>query len=158
MTRTRRVLTLIGLAVAITVTGTLPASATFSETVAVPTTIATGTVAAPASITVNDWCQTVATTTVDPVTGVSTTSYSYLYHAAITWPASTTTRGVIGYRAIAHLNNGTSVVMTETTATNRSANASVDQAYLAYQPRISIVTLTSYGWTAESAKTPVLAC
>ena len=29
---------------------------------------------------------------------------------------------------------------------------------LAYQPRVSIMTLTSYAGTAESAKTPVLAC
>jgi hypothetical protein len=41
--------------------------------------------------------------------------------------------------------------------TNESAT-SVGQAYLAYQPRISILTLTNYGSTAESAKTAVLGC
>jgi hypothetical protein len=158
MTRTRRVLTLIGLAVAITVAGTVPASATFSETVDVSTSVVTGTVAAPTSVTVADWCQTVPTTTVDPLTGVSTTTYSYLYHATVSWPASTTARGVIGYRVMAHLNNGTSMVMAETPATVRTVSASVDQYYLQFQPRVSVQTLTSYGWTAESAQTPVLTC
>lgn len=41
MTRTRRILTLIDLAVAIPVGGALPASACFSETVAVPTPVLT---------------------------------------------------------------------------------------------------------------------
>ena len=158
MTRTRRILTLIGLAVTITVAGTLPASAEFSETVAVATATSTATVAAPASIAVSDWCQTVPTTTVDPLTGVSTTTYSYLYHATINWPASTTARGVTGYRVIAHLNNGTSVVMAETPATTRTVSASVDQYYLQFQPQVTVMTLTSYGWTAESAKSPVLTC
>ena len=158
MTRTRRILTLIGLAVAITVAGTLPASATFSETVAVSTTIDTGSVEAPTSITVSDWCQTVPTTTVDPLTGVSTTTYSYLYHSTITWPASTTARGVTGYRVVAYLNNGTSVVMAETPATTRTLSASVDQYYLQFQPQVSVLTLTSYGWTSESSKSPVLTC
>ncbi len=29
---------------------------------------------------------------------------------------------------------------------------------LQFQPRVSVMTLTSYGWTKESAKTAVLAC
>ncbi len=160
MNHIRRVLTLIGLAVAITVAGTVPASATFSENVGVATAVTAGTVAAPASISVDDWCQTVATTTVNPLTGVSTTTYSYLYHATITWPASTTARGVTGYRVIAHFSNGTSFPLAETgtSAAARTASATVDQAYLAMQPRVSVETLTSYGWTKESAKTAVLAC
>jgi hypothetical protein len=27
-----------------------------------------------------------------------------------------------------------------------------------YQPRLSVSTLTSYGWTAESARTGVISC
>ena len=34
----------------------------------------------------------------------------------------------------------------------------VDADYLAYQPRLSVTTLTSYGWTATTAQTPVLTC
>ena len=158
MSTPRRILTLIGLTVAVLIGAIVPASATFSEDVAVATAITTGTVAAPASMTVNDWCQTVPTTTVNPLTGVSTTTYTYLYHATVSWPASTTARGVTGYRVIAHFSNGTSVVVAETPAATRSVNATVDQSYLALQPRLSVMTLTGYGWTAESAKTPVLAC
>ena len=158
MSTSRRIVTLIGLTVAVLIGAIAPASATFSEDVAVATTIATGSVAAPASVTVDDWCQTIPTTTVDPLTGVSTTTYTYLYHATVSWPASTTARGVTGYRVIAHLNNGTSVVMAETNAATTSISASVDQYYLQFQPRVSVMTLTNYGWTAESAKTAVLAC
>jgi hypothetical protein len=64
----------------------------------------------------------------------------------------------VGYRAIAHLNNGTSVVMAETNAATTSISATVDQYYLQFQPRVSVLTLTSYGWTAEGAKSPVLTC
>jgi hypothetical protein len=38
----------------------------------------------------------------------------------------------------------------------RSVHATVDQSYLALQPRLSVMTLTSHGWT--SVKTPVPAC
>jgi hypothetical protein len=158
MSTSRRALTLIGLTVAVLIGAIVPASATFSEDVAVATSMATGAVAAPASVTVVDWCQTVPTTTVDPLTGVSTTTYTYTYHATVSWPASTTARGVVGYRAIAHLNNGTSVVMAETNAATTSISATVDQYYLQFQPRVSVLTLTSYGWTAEGAKSPVLTC
>jgi len=158
MSTVRRILILIGVSIAVLAGAIAPASATFSDDVAVSTTITTGTVAAPASITVDDWCQTVPTTTVDPLTGVSTTTYSYLYHATVSWPASTTARGVTGYRVIAHLNNGTSVVMAETNAATTSISATVDQYYLQFQPQVSVMTLTSYGWTAEGAKSPVLTC
>jgi hypothetical protein len=49
-----------------------------------------------------------------------------------------------------------SATFAETVA--RSVHATVDQTYLALRPRLSVMTLTSHGWTAESAKTPVLAC
>ena len=52
MSTSRRILTLIGITVAALIGAIGPASATFSEDVAVATTIATGTVAAPASVSV----------------------------------------------------------------------------------------------------------
>ena len=160
MTSLRRVLVLIGLTLAVTIGAALPASATFADSVTVPTTVATGTVAAPASITVNDYCYTTTSgywnyATV-PATWVPTTQY--WYHADVSWPASTTTRGVTGYRVVAHLSNGQSVVMAETNATTRTVSATVDQGYLAYAPTISVTTLTSHGWTAETPRTAVLAC
>jgi hypothetical protein len=59
---------------------------------------------------------------------------------------------------VAHLNNGQSFTMAQTDAATRRANAAVDRGYLAYQPRISVITLTSYGWTAETARSAVLTC
>jgi hypothetical protein len=39
-----------------------------------------------------------------------------------------------------------------------STSASVDAGYLSYLPRLPVTTLTSYGWTATTAQTPVLTC
>lgn len=98
MTRTGRILTLIGQSVALTGTGTRPASATFSGPVPVSTSVATGTVAPLTSVRVGDHC------------------------------------------------------------TTTSISAAVDQDSLQFQPQVSDLTLTGYGWTAESARTAVLAC
>ena len=154
----RRALVLIGLTLAVTIGAAIPASATFGDTVTVTTSIATGTVAAPASVTVNDYCGQTATGGYYDAYGQWVTTYSYWIDATVTWPASTTTRGVTGYRVMAHPSDGTSVMMAETTPTNRYANARVDRAYLGYQPCLSVITLTSYGWTAETPRTAVLAC
>ena len=35
---------------------------------------------------------------------------------------------------------------------------SAPQAYLQYQPRFTVTTLTAYGWTAQSAMSNVLTC
>ncbi|WP_164704488.1 hypothetical protein [Blastococcus litoris] len=158
MTGIRRALVLVGLTVAVMIGAAIPASATFGDTVAVATGISTGTVAAPASVTVNDYCGQTANGGYYNSWGQWVTTYSYWVDATVTWPASTTARGVVGYRVMAHLNNGQSIVMAETGTTNRTANARVDRSYLNYQPRISVITLTSYGWTAETPRTAVLAC
>ncbi|GAA3180075.1 hypothetical protein GCM10010531_37660 [Blastococcus jejuensis] len=83
MTTTRRILTLAGLVLAVIVGTTIPASATFADSTSAPTmTIATGTVAAPTGLWLNDYCVTTTTTVrrtvyTDPVTGVQTqTAYS----------------------------------------------------------------------------------
>lgn len=158
MTGIRRALVLIGLTVAVMIGAAIPASATFSNAVTVATGITTGTVAAPASVTVNDYCGQTPNGGYYNSWGQWVTTYYYWYDATVTWPASTTARGVTGYRVMAHLNDGTSVVMAETTATNRTVNARVDRGYLNYQPRISVITLTSYGWTAETPRTAVVTC
>ncbi len=157
MTRTRRVLVLIGLTLAVTIGATIPASATFTDTTTpVVHTVSTGTVAAPASVTVNDFCSTTTSAYWNGWTWVTTTTNWYT--ATVSWPASTTARGVTGYRVMAHLNNGQSVVMGETDAVARTVRATVDRSYLNYQPTLSVITLTSYGWTAETARTAVLGC
>jgi hypothetical protein len=140
MTGIRRAVVLVGLTLAVTIGPAIHASAGFAGSATVTTGISTGTVAAPASVTVNDYCQ------------------GYWYTITASWPASATTRGVTGYRVTAYLNDGTSYVMAQTDALTRSTTSSVDQYYLTRQPRIAVATLTSYGWTAETPRTAVLAC
>ncbi|NEK87963.1 hypothetical protein GCU60_19685 [Blastococcus saxobsidens] len=156
MNRLRRASTVIGLSLAVVVGSGIAASAAFSDTTSVQQSITAGTVAAPASMRIDDYCSTTTSSYWNGTTTVYTTNY--WYNATITWPASTTTRGVTGYRVMAHLNNGQSVLMEQTTATTRTVSARVERAYLNYSPRISIITLTSYGWTAETPRSAVLAC
>jgi hypothetical protein len=200
MTATRRIMILTALIVAVIAGASLPASAEFADDAAVPTTtVATGTVAAPASITVNDTCTTTTTTVkrtvhTDPLTGIqsqtaysstsssttSSTNVNYysstsaagpgldetttttvtqnttLYVTA-TWAASAS-RGVSGYLVNAHLSDGSVYPMAQTAPTVLTTSAGVDADYLAYAPRLSVTTLTSYGWTATTAPTPVLSC
>ena len=70
MSITRRALALIGLTVAVLIGGSIPASATFSEAVAVATSVGTATIAPPTQVEAKTLC----TTTVDPATQVDTTT------------------------------------------------------------------------------------
>jgi hypothetical protein len=200
MNAVRRIATVVGLTAGVIAGASLPASAAFGDTVALPTTTAgTLTVAAPASVTLNDTCAT--TTTVvkrtvytDPVTGVQTqTAYSSssstvgsstnvnsytassaagpglnettttettqntMLSVTVSWTASGS-RGVSGYLVNAYLVDGTVYPMAQTAAAALSTSGAVDADYLAYQPRLSVTTLTAYGWTATTAQTPVLTC
>jgi hypothetical protein len=198
MTAIRRVVILTGLTVAVVISASVPASATFADAAAVSHTVSTGTVAAPAGVTVNDYC--IATTTrsstttyVNPGTGYTavtasstttttaasssnlqsstttttagpgpnetttvTTTVNTTLYVTVNWPASTTQRGVTGYLVNAHLNNASVYAMAQTAGLTTSAD--VDADYLYYQPRLSVTTLTSYGWTATTALTAVLSC
>jgi hypothetical protein len=198
MTAIRRALILTGLTMAVVISATVPASATFADTAAVSHTVSTGTVAAPAGVTVNDYCTTTTTTVrqtvrTDPVTLVATTtSYSSTsttvastsnvqsstsssvagpgvnetttttvtkntaLYVTVNWPARTTQRGVTGYLVNAHLNNAAVYPVAQTAALTTSA--AVDADNLVLQPRLSVTTLTGYGWTATSAATAVLSC
>jgi hypothetical protein len=150
MTTTRRALVLIALVAGVLFASGAAAQASYTDTVALPTTsISTRTVQAPIQQEVIGWC----TTTVDPVTGAVTSTV----HAKVEWWRSTTP-GVTGYRVTAHLNNGTSSVMATTDASADEVFGNAPQAYLTYQPRFTVTTLTSYGWTAQSAMSNVLTC
>lgn len=199
MNTIRRGALLVGLTGTVVIGASVPAWAAFSDLVTVPTTITTVTVAAPATVKVNDSCTT--TTTVvkrtvytNPSTGVQTqTAYSSTTTYAtsstnvqgsttstvagpganetttttttkntdvavtISWSASGT-RGVSGYLVTAYLNNGAAYPMTQTTAGTLSTSQTVDADNLALQPRLSVSTLTSYGWTAQSALTGYVTC
>jgi hypothetical protein len=197
MTSTRRILILIGLTAAVVIGASVPAFATYTASVTVPTTVATGTVAAPAWVAVNDSCVTTTTTvkqtvSTNPGTGATTTTYyssttttapsasnvqgtttetvngpgplekttttvtkNTDLHVAASWAASAS-RGVNGYQVNANLADGSAFPMMQTATT--TATGVVDADNLAYQPRLSVTTLTTYGWTATSAKTAVLSC
>jgi hypothetical protein len=157
MNRIRRSAVLLGLTASVIVGSSIPASATFTDSVRTTTaTLRAATVAAPAAVNVSDYCSTTSYTYWNGTTNVTVTEN--WYNATVSWPASTTQRGVTGYRVTAHLNNGTSVQMETTAASNRSVSVRVERSYLNYQPRVSVITLTSYGWTAETARTAVLSC
>jgi hypothetical protein len=150
MTAIRRILILIVLTTAVIAGASVPAWAIYSTSTALPaTTILTPTVEPPTQVEAKAIC----TTTVDPTTGATTTTVQ----AKVEWHRSTTV-GVSGYRVTVHLANGTSSVVTQTSAAVEEIFANVTPAYLSQQPRYSITTLTSYGWTALSAKTGVLSC
>ena len=140
MNAIRRILILSVLTVAVIAGASVPASATYSDSATVSTTIATTTVTAPSSVSISGRCQ------------------GWWYDFTISWPASTTTRGVTGYRVLAYLNNGTTYLVGETDAATRTLSMTVDSSNLSLQPRVTVTTLTSYGWTTESAKAPALTC
>ncbi|WP_040337126.1 hypothetical protein [Candidatus Blastococcus massiliensis] len=142
MNAIRRTAVLIGLTVAVIIGSSVTASATFADWAARNATVVTSGVAAPANVNVTvTYCHPVHTVDV-----------------TVSWPASTTTRGVTGYRVNAYLNDGSTVVVAQTDAATRSVSATVARSYLTLQPRVSVTTLTSYGWTTESARSAVISC
>jgi len=48
--------------------------------------------------------------------------------------------------------------MAQTAAGTLSTSSTVDADNLVYQPRLSVTTLTTYGWTARSALTGYVSC
>jgi hypothetical protein len=140
MTTIRRILTLALLTVAVIVGASVSASAAFADSVTVNTTVDTITVDAPATVAVNGYCQ------------------GWWYAATISWSASTTPRGVTGYQVLAYLNNGTTAVLGQTDSVTRSISVKFDSSNLSLQPRITVTTLTSYGWKAETPRSAPLSC
>ena len=199
MNTLRRIAVLIPLTVGVVAGASLPAWAAFGDTVKLTTTITSITVAAPATVTVNDSCTTTTTvirrtvytnpgtgeqiqtaysstttyatsssnvqgTTTSSVAGpgpneVTTTTTTKNTDLAVTasWTASAS-RGVNGYLVNAHLADGTVYAMAQTAAGTLSTSSTVDADNLVYQPRLSVTTLTSYGWTARSALTGYISC
>jgi hypothetical protein len=119
-----RISTLIGLTVAVVVGSSIPASATFAESVQLPTqgsqpvSISTRTVAPPTGLQLNDWCvttttRTSTTTTTDPVTGATTATTS----STSTTSANSTTN-VQGSTTTTTAGPGTNQTTTVTTTQN----------------------------------------
>ena len=199
MNTAQRGLLLIVLTGAVILGASVPAWAAFGDTVKLTTTINTITVAAPATVTLNDSCTTTTTvvqqtvntnpgtgaqtvtaysstttyatsssnvqgTTTSSVAGpgpnevtTTTTTKNTMLTVSASWTASGS-RGVNGYLVNAHLSDGTVYTMAQTAAGTLSTSQTVDADNLAYQPRLSVTTLTSYGWTAQSALTGYVTC
>jgi hypothetical protein len=187
MTRIRRIAALMGLTIAAVVATTAPAWANFSDTSApIATSVSTVAVAAPAGVAVQTSCTLTTTTssvTTDPTTGATTSSWtsstsgptrtivsdqtttvngyttttvtrSTSASVLVTWRASAS-RGVTGYGVLVRMA-GTTYDMGSTTAL--SMFGQVDATYLSYGVSLTVRTLTSYGWTADSPQTGTLTC
>jgi hypothetical protein len=134
----RRGLILLGLTVAVVLGASVPASAAFSEAVAVKTTISTTVVAAPANVVGKLVCGTPST-------------------MSATWTKSTTAR-VSGYLVSVYFSDGfVQTVQLASTAT--SWTATIDPYYVtAYSIQYSLTTQTNYGWSKESPRTVAFQC
>src|SRR5688500_6051087 len=139
----RRALALIGLTVAVLIGGTIPASATFAEAVAVATSVGTATIAPPTQVEAKTLC----TTTVDPATQVETTTM----RVKIEWWRSTSPR-TTGYRVTVHPAGGTAYTLNTTGPTDEVFTT--PSSIAGSNPRISVTTLTGTTFTAQSNPTP----
>src|SRR3978361_864975 len=77
MTGIRRIAVLIGFSLAVIIGASGPASAGFADATGITTRGATGTVAPPATVTVNGYCSQTTSSYWDGYTTVYTTSYWY---------------------------------------------------------------------------------
>jgi hypothetical protein len=138
MTGIRRMAVLIGLTVAVIAGAGIPASATFAESVALPTTsIATPTVLAATNLRVTISCD------------------YWNMNATVTWTRSTSAR-VSGYQVIAQFGADQAVMQAGPNASR--LNYSTTRMWAAHKVPVTITTLTDYGWTKTSAPVTVTTC
>ena len=138
----RRGLLVLGLTIAAfagTVGSTAPAQATFADSSAVSTSIATATVAAPTNVVGKLTCGRSSAT------------------MAATWNLSTAAR-VSGYTVSVYFSDGF-VQKVELGPSATSWSASIDSYYVtALSIQYSVTTKTNYGWFTESARTGSFQC
>jgi hypothetical protein len=153
MTGIRRALILIGLTAAVILGASIPASATFADSSAVGHTVGTLTVAAPTSVST-------AGTRCTSRQGWNGYTWGTIYElqAKVSWPATKTTRGVTGYRVTAVMSDGSKYALQDVGPSTLSMTGTFPIAYASANIRVTITTLTSYGWTAESAPSGVIRC
>ena len=152
MNSIRRAVVLLSIATAVLFSGMLPADAQYSNSASVPTMAITSiNVLAPASVST---AGTKCTSSFDPTTGVTTTTLN----ARISWSASTTPRGVSGYVVTAVFADGSKYPVAQVGATTTTLSGNYDAYYASQNIRVTVTTLTSYGWTEESATSGVIKC
>jgi hypothetical protein len=143
--RLRRAAVLTAAALAVTLGLSAPAQAALTDTAPKFTaSVTTIKVAAPTSVSTGG---TKCTTTYNATTGTSTTTLN----AKVSWPASTTSRGVTGYVVTAVFSDGTKYPVAQVSASTTSLSGDYDASYASQNIRVTVTTLTAYGWTAESA-------
>jgi hypothetical protein len=138
--------TLLGLSVT-------PAQAAFTARAALPVTATALTVAPPTELS---------------TAGTRCVTYGGQYNGnwnssrtlqvRISWKASATTRGVIGYQLTALFKDGSTHPVATVDAHTTQLAQDVDASYAAQDARVRITTLTSYGWTSTPAQTGPLTC
>jgi hypothetical protein len=139
-TPVRRAAVLVLLVACLLVGSSLPSWATYSDSAAVTTTVATATVAPPTNLTSRTKC-----------TGGDAT-------VTLNWNASTSTR-VSGYRVRVHFGGGAYQDQTTLAATATTWQGTTPDFYVNnYTVTVTVWTLTDYGWSAESAPTPRILC
>jgi hypothetical protein len=139
MSTIKRGLVLLGILAGLMVTTSLPASATFSVSSALPTTTVDAlVVAAPANVVGKLACATTST-------------------MSMTWTASTAPR-ISGYLVSVYFSDG--YVQTEQLgATATSWSAPIPKYNVtAYSVQYSVTTQTTFGWIKESARTASFKC
>jgi hypothetical protein len=157
MTGIRRIATVFGLTLAVLVGATIPASATFADTAAVPeAAVGTLTVQPPASVSTGG-TKCVSRSVWNGWTWVTV----WELQAKVSWPASATAatpRGIAGYRVHAVIGT-TSYPIAEVDAATRSLGDTFPIEYASANIRVTVSTLTPYGWTSvESQPSPVIRC
>lgn len=163
MNRTRRSAVLLGLTTAVVVGSSIPAAATFGESVATTTgALRTATVVAPTGLVVDDTCTTTTTTVkrtvyTNPTTGAqSTTSYSSTTtrSASSTDQDGTTTSTAAGPGAnettttTVSKDTDLTVTLRWTASPSRSVNAYVVSAHLGVDGSTSPLLATGSGTTS----------
>jgi hypothetical protein len=139
MTATRRLLAVLGVALAVVVGSSIPASATYSDKVAISLTASTLTVAAPGTV--------VGRLTCTPDTSTM----------SVTWTASPSPR-VTGYRVTVLFSDG-SKQHTDVGASATSWSAPITTYDVtAFSIRYTVTTFTAYGWEKESVDTGSFRC
>jgi hypothetical protein len=149
MTSIRRAVVLLSIATAVLVGGMLPADAKLSNSAALPTmAITTVDVLAPTGL---------STAGTKCTTGWNGSAWVTTLNARISWTASPS-RGVSGYVVTAVFSDGTRYPVTQVGATTTSISGNYDSSYASQNIRVTVTTLTSYGWTEESATSGVIKC
>jgi hypothetical protein len=150
-------LTLIALAAILGLTtGTAAATYTATATLS-PLSASTLTVAPPTSVTISgSYCTTTYWTR--SYNGTTTSGTSITLRTKIGWQASATTRGISGYRITAWYPDGSTTPVGDVGPTTTSAQLTVDGFTTNQTIRLTVTTLTSYGWTADTPRTGALTC